>query len=255
MTSSIFSLAGQAALVTGASKGLGRECALWLGRAGADVALGVRDVSSVEDLVDEIGGYGRRAVPISMDVLELDQVRAGVRRAAEQLGRLDILVNNVGGAIGGPLMDVTESEFDRNIDLNLKGTFFASQTVAAIMRDQHYGRIVNMSSQAGSVALPGESTYCMVKAALNHLTKCMAVEWGGYGITVNAVAPTFIHTPGTAPYLSDPSHRAEVVARIAALHRIGEPTEVAAAVLFLASREASLVTGTTLLVDGGWTAR
>jgi NAD(P)-dependent dehydrogenase (short-subunit alcohol dehydrogenase family) len=251
----MFSLAGQVALVTGASKGLGRECALTLARAGADVALGVRDLSSVSDLVDEIADVGRRSLPIAMDIYDLAQVRAGVRRAASEYGRLDILVNNVGGAIGGPLMDVTEADFDKIIALNLKGSFFAAQTAASIMREQNYGRIVNMSSQAGSVVLPGESIYCMVKAALNHLTKCMAVEWGGYGITVNAVAPTFIHTPGTAPYLSDEGHRADVVERIAALHRIGEPHEVAAAVLFLASREASLITGTTLLVDGGWTAR
>jgi len=250
-----FSLSGQTALVTGAGKGLGRECALALAAAGADVAVGVRSTSAVQDLLSEIEQTGRRAYAIEMDVLALAQVQAGVNEAANRLGRLDILVNNVGGAWGSDLLDVTEEQFDHVIDKNVKGSFFAAQSAAKIMREQGYGRIINMSSQAGSIVLPGDGTYCMAKAALNHLTKCMAVEWGPFGITVNAVAPTFVWTPGTTPYLSDPARRADVEERIAALHRIGEPHEVAAAVLFLASREASLVTGTTMLVDGGWTAR
>ena len=119
----------------------------------------------------------------------------------------------------------------------------------------HGGRIVNLSSQAALVALPGEPVYCAAKAAVSHLTRCLAVEWGGHGINVNAVAPTFIETPGTAPALSDPAFRADTVARIAALHRIGQPVEVAGAVVFLASPAASLITGHTLVVDGGWSVR
>jgi NAD(P)-dependent dehydrogenase (short-subunit alcohol dehydrogenase family) len=120
---------------------------------------------------------------------------------------------------------------------------------------QKSGRIINMSSQAGFAALPTESVYCMTKAAVAHLTKCLAVEWGKYNITVNAVAPTFIHTPGTESYLADPVSRTDVIERVAALHRIGEPMEVAGAVVFLASSAASLITGETILIDGGWTAR
>ena len=120
---------------------------------------------------------------------------------------------------------------------------------------QKRGHIINMSSQAGFVALPGESIYCMTKAAIAHLTKCLAVEWGKHNITVNAVAPTFIKTPGTDEFLAKPANRADVVERIAALHRIGEPMEVAGAVVFLASPAASLITGHTILIDGGWTAR
>ena len=120
---------------------------------------------------------------------------------------------------------------------------------------QGFGRIINLSSQAGFVALPTESVYCATKAAIAHLTKCLAVEWGSHGITVNAVAPTFIRTPGTEPDLADPAFHADVVERIAALHRIGEPIDVAGAVVFLASPAADLITGTTLLIDGGWTAR
>jgi NAD(P)-dependent dehydrogenase (short-subunit alcohol dehydrogenase family) len=120
---------------------------------------------------------------------------------------------------------------------------------------QSYGRIINIGSQAGFIALPGEAIYCMTKAAISHLTKCLAVEWGKHNITVNAVAPTFIATPGTDEFLADPAHRADVIERIAALHRIGEPMEVAGAVVFLASPAASLITGDTIMIDGGWTAR
>jgi NAD(P)-dependent dehydrogenase (short-subunit alcohol dehydrogenase family) len=119
---------------------------------------------------------------------------------------------------------------------------------------QKYGRIINLSSQAGFVALPMESVYCVTKAAIAHMTKCLAVEWGAHNITVNAVAPTFIKTPGTRECLSDPVFNAEVVERIAALHRIGEPMDVAGAVVFLASPAASLITAQTLMIDGGWTA-
>jgi len=145
--------------------------------------------------------------------------------------------------------------FDLTVDVNIKGLFFASQAAGRVMIAQGSGRIISLSSQAGFVALPTESIYCMTKAAVAHLTKCLAVEWGTHGITVNAVAPTFIRTPGTEPALADPAFRADVVERIAALHRIGDPMDVAGAVVFLASPAASLITGTTLLVDGGWTAR
>jgi len=123
------------------------------------------------------------------------------------------------------------------------------------MRPRLRASIINMSSQAGTAALRGESVYCMTKAGIDHLTRCLAVEWGQHGITVNAVAPTFVHTPGTEEYLADPAQRADVVERIAALHRIGEPMEVAGAVLFLVSPAASLITGEVMLIDGGWTAR
>jgi NAD(P)-dependent dehydrogenase (short-subunit alcohol dehydrogenase family) len=190
-----------------------------------------------------------------MDVLDLDQVHAAVREAASVMGRLDILVNNAGLGPPNLAVDVTVEDFDLTVDVNLKGTFFASQAAARIMIPQGSGRIINLSSQAGFVALPTESVYCMTKAAIAHLTKCLAVEWGIHGITVNGVAPTFIRTPGTLGALSDPAFERDVTERIAALHRIGEPMDVAGAVVFLASPAASLITGETILVDGGWTAR
>ena len=250
-----FDVEGQVALVTGAARGLGRTIALSLANAGADVALGLRDGATGGDLAAEIERMGRRALALQMDVTRLDEITRAVEDALAHFGRIDILVNNAGLGPENPAEDVREEDFDLTLAVNLKGTFFTSQAVGRVMIDREYGRIVNLSSQAGFVALPGESVYCMTKAAISHLTKCLAVEWGTHGITVNAVAPTFIETPGTAPALGDPEFRADVEERIAGLHRVGQPVDVAGAVLFLASPAASLVSGETILVDGGWTAR
>jgi NAD(P)-dependent dehydrogenase (short-subunit alcohol dehydrogenase family) len=250
-----FDLDGRTALVTGASRGLGRAIALALANAGADVALGVRDPATAGDLVAEIESMGRRGLAVRMDVLDLGQITTAVDEVVERLGRLDILINNAGASPEAPAEDVIESNFDLTMGVNVKGVFFASQAAGRVMIRQGFGRIISLSSQAGFVALPTESVYCMSKAAVAHMTRCLAVEWGRHGITVNAVAPTFIRTPGTAAALADPVFEAEVLERIAGLHRIGEPVEVAGAVVFLASPAASLVTGHTLLIDGGWTAR
>jgi NAD(P)-dependent dehydrogenase (short-subunit alcohol dehydrogenase family) len=250
-----FEVGGQVALVTGAARGLGHAIALALAHAGADVALGLRDAASGGELIGEIESLGRRALALQMDVSRLPEIEAAVQTTLAELGRIDILVNNAGVAPQNPAEHVREQDFDLTCAINLKGTFFTSQAVGRAMIAQGYGRIVNLSSQAALVALPGEAIYCMTKAGVAHLTKCLAVEWGRHGITVNAVAPTFIRTPGTAPALADPDFRADVLERIAALHRVGEPMEVAGAVLFLASPAASLITGETLLIDGGWTAR
>ena len=250
-----FDLSGQLALVTGAARGLGRAISLALAKAGADVALGLRDIKSDGNLASEIEALGRRALTLQMDVSHGDQIRSAISDCLGEFGRLDILVNNAGVAPENLAENVREEDFDYTLAVNLKGTFFACQAAGRVMIQQKGGRIINMSSQAGFAALPTESIYCMTKAGIAHLTKCLAVEWGKYNINVNAVAPTFIHTPGTEPALSDPGFRADVVERIAALHRIGEPMEVAGAVVFLASPAASLITGHTLLIDGGWTAR
>jgi NAD(P)-dependent dehydrogenase (short-subunit alcohol dehydrogenase family) len=250
-----FDLQGKTALVTGAARGLGRAISLALAHVGADVALGLRDVNTGDDLVREINKLRRKALPLQMDMSKLDQISAAVDRAVAHFGKLDILVNNAGIAPNNLAENVTERDFDATLAINLKGTFFASQAAGRVMIRQKCGRIINMSSQAGFAALPTENIYCMTKAGIAHLTKCLAVEWGKYNITVNAVAPTFIHTPGTEEYLSVPKNRTDTVERIAALHRIGEPMEVAGAVVFLASDAASLITGHTMLIDGGWTAR
>ena len=250
-----FDLTGQVALVTGAARGLGRAISLALAHAGADLAVGLRDVNADRGLAAEIRAMGRKALPLQMDVSRLEQVRRGVEETTKEFGRLDILVNNAGLGPENPAENVREEDFDLTVAVNLKGTFFASQAAGRVMMRQGSGKIINMSSQAGFAALPTESVYCMTKAAIAHLTKCLAVEWGKHNITVNAVAPTFIRTPGTEAALADETFRKDTLERIAGLHRIGEPMEVAGAVLFLASPAASLITGETILIDGGWTAR
>jgi NAD(P)-dependent dehydrogenase (short-subunit alcohol dehydrogenase family) len=250
-----FSLEGRVALVTGAARGLGREIALALSHAGADVALGLRRAGDAADLEAEIAAMGRRVMRVQLDVLDLPRIEPAVAGVIGTLGRIDILVNNAGLGPENLAEDVTEADFDLTFGVNVKGLFFTSQAVGRAMIAQGSGRIVNLSSQAGLVALPGEAVYCASKAAVSHLTRCLAIEWGRHGITVNAVAPTFIHTPGTAPALADPDFEADVRDRIAGLHRIGEPVDVAGAVIYLCAPASALVTGTTLVVDGGWTAR
>ncbi len=255
MAASRFDLDGQTALVTGAARGIGRAIAVALAEAGADVALGLRDAADGDDLAREIEALGRRCLRVQMDVRDLVQIEAAVEQTVESFGRLDLLVNNAGLGPANAAEDVVEADFDLTVAVNVKGLFFASQAAGRRMIAQGSGRIINLSSQAGFVALPTESIYCMSKAAVSHLTRCLAVEWGGHGVTVNAIAPTFIRTDGTAADLEDPAFAADVTERIAGLHRIGEPSDVTGVVVFLASPAAALITGTTILVDGGWTAR
>jgi NAD(P)-dependent dehydrogenase (short-subunit alcohol dehydrogenase family) len=245
-----FDLTGEVALVTGAARGLGHAISLALAHAGADVALGLREVITGGELANEIEATGRRALPLQMDMTRLADISAAVDHTVARFGRLDILVNNAGVGPENAAENVRAEDFDLTLAVNLKGTFFASQAAGRVMIRQRRGCIVNMSSQAGFVALPTESIYCMTKAAIAHLTKCLALEWGKYNIRVNAVAPTFIRTPGTEPALEDPAFRADVIERIAGLHRIGEPMEVAGAVVFLASPASSLITGHTIRRSG-----
>ncbi|MBT8294092.1 MAG: glucose 1-dehydrogenase [Eudoraea sp.] len=249
-----FKLTGKVAFITGAARGLGRACALALAHEGADIALGLRDVTSAADLEQEIKAMGRKVIRLQMDVSELQQINDAVSRAVKTFGKIDILVNNVGIAPANPAEKVTEEDFDHTINLNLKGTFFTAQAVGKQMIEQGSGSIINMSSQAGFIALDDESVYCMTKAGVNHLTKNLASEWAKYNINVNAVAPTFIETPGTEPWLKDKDFRQSVLDRIP-LGRIGKPMEVAGAVVFLASDAASLITGEIMLIAGGWTTR
>lgn len=247
-------LTGDVALVTGAARGIGRACALALSAAGAGVILGLRDLNSDEGLVNEINATGRRVLAVQMDVSKTDEIKAAFETIEKEFGHLDILVNNAGIGPSNAVEDVTEADFDYTVEVNLKGTFFVSQFAGRLMKKQKYGRIINLSSQAGFVALPTESVYCMTKAGIAHLTKCFAVEWGKYNITVNAVAPTFITTPGTEIWLQDEAFKKDVLSKIV-VGRVGVPEDVTNAILFLASRASSLITGTTLMIDGGWTAQ
>lgn len=246
-----FSLSDRVVLVTGASRGIGRACALACAGAGADIVAGVRNPAESASLIEDIKALGRRAFAVRMDLADLAGVRAAIAEAAGAFGRIDVLVNNVGIGPENPAENVKEEDFDLTVNVNLKGTFFTTQAVAKLMIAQRSGRIVNITSQAGSVVLKGESIYCMSKAAINHLTRCLAYEWAPHGITVNSVAPTFIWTDGTKPALADPQFHRHVLSHIP-LGRIGDPIDVAGAVVFLASPAASLITGANILVDGGW---
>ena len=218
-----FDLFGRVALVTGAARGIGRACAIALAEAGADVALGLRDRDEGGDVAELVRQRGRVALPLQMDVTRRDEIARAVAEATARFGRIDILVNNAGIGPPNPAVDVTEDDFDRTVAVNLKGTFFVAQEVGRGMLARGSGRIINLGSQAGVVALPTESVYCMTKAAIAHLTKCLAVEWAAGGVNVNAVAPTFIRTPGTAKWLEDEDFRRDLLARIP-LGRVGEPT-------------------------------
>ena len=245
-----FRLDGKVALVTGASRGLGAGIATGLLEAGATVIGTSRNPDSATQVAKQLG-----SVPVVMDITDVASVRAGVDRVASELGRLDILVNNAGLNIPQGVFDVDEASWDAVLDTNLKGTFFAAQAAARCMvTSGEGGRIINIASQAGVVGIEERSAYGASKGGAVLLTKVLAIELAQHGITVNAVAPTFIATELTRGTLENPTWRERVLSRIP-LGRIGESEDVAAATVYLASPAAAMVTGHTLLVDGGWTAR
>lgn len=248
-----FGIEGKVAVVTGASRGLGRGLAMALAEKGAAVACAARDLAELDRLVAEIRASGGRAERFGMDLRDIASIRTAFALIEERLGPVDILVNNAGMGNPIPAADITEADWDWMMDLNLKGTFFCCQEAGRRMLARGRGRIVNISSQASVVAIPNEAVYCASKGGLNMLTKVLAAEWSGRGVTVNAVGPTFIRTPGTAARLDDPEFLAGVLRNIPR-GRVASIADVAGAVIYLASDAADMVTGTLLLVDGGWTA-
>lgn len=244
-----FDLKDKVALVTGASRGIGFGLAKALAEAGARVAVAARSETELAALAKAVGGL---CVP--MDVTDVGSIRAGVDRVVDELGSVDILVNNAGLGANHPALEVTEADWDTMFAVNLKGLFFCCQAAARHMLERGYGRIVNMSSQASLVGIREHAVYCASKGGVNQLTRVLALEWSARGVTVNAVAPTFIYTPGTSERLDQPEYLQNVLSRIPA-GRVGTIDDVAGAVIYLASEAAGLVTGTILPVDGGWTAQ
>ncbi len=244
-----FDLTDKVALVTGASRGIGFGLARALAQAGARVAVAARSERELAELSADIGGLA-----VTMDLRSVGSINDAVSRVVKELGSIDILVNNAGLGANHPALEVTEADWDEMMTVNLKGTFFCCQAAARHMLAKGYGRIVNMSSQASLVGIRDHAVYCASKGGVNQLTRVLALEWSAKGVTVNAVAPTFIYTPGTQERLDQPEYLRGVLSRIPA-GRVGTIDDVAGAVIFLASDAASLVTGTVLPVDGGWTAQ
>ena len=249
-----FDLQGQVAVVTGASKGIGYGLARALAHAGARVAVAARDMDALQGLADEIRAEGGEALPVYLDVRDVSRIREVMQGVKDHFGQLDILVNNAGLGANHAAVDVTEDDWDTMMDVNLKGLFFCAQAAGRIMLERGYGRIINMSSQASVVGIRDHAVYCASKGGVNQLTRVLALEWSARGVTVNAVGPTFIYTPGTAERLDNPDYLQGVLARLPIGH-VGTITDVAGAVIYLASPAAAMVTGTILLVDGAWTAQ
>ena len=238
------------ALVAGASSGIGLACAVALGEAGAKVTLAARRVDALNTLVDKMNASGMRADALPLDVSDIARTQASVASR----GPFDILVNSAGLARHSPALDTTEDDFDAVSDVNVKGAYFLTQAVAkGLVAAGKPGSLINISSQMAHVGGIDRAVYCATKHALEGFTKSMAIEWGKAGIRINTICPTFILTDLTRPTFTDPEKRAWIEDKIK-LGRPGEVEDIMGGVVFLASEASAMVTGISLLVDGGWTA-
>lgn len=242
-------------MVTGAGSGIGRAVAIAVAEAGAHcVPCELPEkTDDVECVCAEIERLQRRALPVSLRLPDLDSIELAVDIAVTEMGRIDVLVNNAGVNIPREALEVDEADWDAVMDVNLKGLFFMSQRAGRRMVNAGGGKIVNIASQNGVIGYYRRAAYCSSKAGVVNLTRVLALEWAPHGINVNAVGPTFILTPLTQSAFDDPGLREDLLKRIP-LGRVGRPEDVVGAVVFLASPAADLITGHTLLVDGGWTA-
>ena len=245
-----FRLEGRKALVTGAGRGLGLAAAAALAEAGAEVVLAARTDTEIQSAADAIKAEGGLATAAVLNVTDLEQTRAFVERE----GPFQVLVNNAGSNRPASLLDITEEDYDAVADLNIKSALFVIKSVAkGLMEAGLPGSIINVSSQMGHVGGPKRAVYCATKHAVEGFTKAIAVELGPYNIRVNTICPTFVLTQMTRATFEDPEMRAWIESKIA-LGRVGEIEDIMGAVLFLASDASALVTGSALMIDGGWTA-
>ncbi|HXW07154.1 MAG TPA: SDR family NAD(P)-dependent oxidoreductase [Vicinamibacterales bacterium] len=250
-----FRIDGKRALITGGARGLGRTMAMALGEAGADVALAGRSIAACEQAAREIAAAtGRRAQAFGVDVTKAADVERLAADVESQVGPVDILVNNAGTNIRGPIEQLSEADWDTVIDTNLKGPFLCARAIGPGMVKRGWGRVINLGSVLGVIALAGRAPYASSKAGIINLTRVLALEWAGTGVTANAICPGAFGTELNRQLLDDPVKYQEFVKRIP-MGRWGELDELAGAVVFLASDASTYVTGSTLFVDGGWTAR
>jgi len=238
------------AIITGGSRGIGRAIARALAREGAHVAIVGQDKARAEALLPEIRSLGGRGLAFAADVASVAHIEAAVRAVMAEFGRIDILVNNAGVAAGKPPLELAEADWNRLIDVNLKGVFFFCQKVAPIMIEQGRGKIINTTSMLAEIGAPRMAHYCASKAGVKLLTKGLAIDLAPYGIQVNAVGPGTVETDLNRHVLAIPREREWRLERIP-MKRLGLPEEIAAAVVFLASDEAGYITGQSLYVDGG----
>ncbi|WP_298830159.1 glucose 1-dehydrogenase [uncultured Planococcus sp.] len=248
----IFNLSGKVAIVTGASKGIGRNIALLLAEAGADLAIIARNEEELQMLSEEIEAKGRRVLAIPADLMDIESTSTIVKQVFKEYGKIDILINNAGTNIPKPAIEITEQEWDLVTDLNVKSLFFITKEVGRYMQKQKAGKIVNITSQMAFVGYYNRSVYCASKGGVTQMMKALAIEWAPYQINVNAIAPTFIETSMTKNMFKDEKFKNEVLSRIP-LGRLAKSEDLYGAILYLSSGASDMVTGHTLVVDGGWT--
>ena len=251
---SMFDLKGEKAIVTGGGQGLGREMALALAEAGADVAVVQRRVEVSEQTAEEIRKLGRDSFAMKVDVSKAEDVKNMVAAVKDRFGKIDILINNAGIGRGIPALDMTEEDWDSMIDIHLKGTFLCSQMVGREMAKQKKGNIINISSMSGFIVNRPQTQahYNTAKAGVIMLTKSLAMEWAKFNIRVNAIAPGYIKTPMTAKNMG-PDKISEEWVKLTPMGRLGESFELKGLALFLASKASSFMTGSTIVIDGGYT--
>ncbi|RLJ86583.1 SDR family NAD(P)-dependent oxidoreductase [Planococcus citreus] len=253
MNSYFSELKGQTVVVTGGSKGLGKDIALTFAELGANVAISGRNQETLDATLEELRAHNPNCIAVAGNLSDINEVKKLIDTAATQFGTIDVLVNNAGVNIAKPAMDVTEADWDTVLDLNLKSAFFASQAAAKYMLAQKSGRIINIASQMAFVGYIKRAAYCSSKGGMVQMTKALAVEWAQHGIRVNAVAPTFVETEFTEKQFEDAAFKEDVNRRIL-LDGLSQPKDTSGAVLYLASNLSNFVTGETIKVDGGWTA-